>query len=76
MHNLYLINNPENPKSFEFVWTHLIQILDMKPIQAEQCCLIAQERGRAHLKQGNIVDLLSLQASLEAEGITIELTEQ
>lgn len=50
-HHLYLYNDHEH--SFNYVWTALIEVLGQLPLQAEQCCLIADEKGKCHIKQSN-----------------------
>jgi len=76
MHHLYLHDNPEKPKSFEYVWITLINELKIPPIQAEQCCLIAKERGKCHLKQGDIIELVQTREALEKKGLTITMVEK
>jgi hypothetical protein len=74
MSYLYLINNPKEPKSFGAVWITLMEVAQMLPIQAEQCCLIAMDKGKCQIKTGDFLELHKLQLKLEEKKLTIKLT--
>ena len=72
MHHLYLHN--DNKNSFKYVWAALMQELKHTPIQAEQCCLIADNVGKAHVKQGDITELLELETKLQELGLVVSIS--
>tara|TARA_R110001592_G_scaffold148167_8_gene372925 strand:- start:3433 stop:3603 length:171 start_codon:yes stop_codon:yes gene_type:complete len=46
------------------------------PIQAEQCCLLAHEKGKCHIKQGDFMDMYKLKESLEKLDIQIQMQDE
>ena len=73
MTHLYLIDDNEN--SFNYVYAALIKYAHHQPIQAEQCCLITNETGKCHIKQGDVLELLKIQENLADAGLTIEFRQ-
>jgi ATP-dependent Clp protease adaptor protein ClpS len=74
MKHLYLYN--DNKNTFQKVWVALQKFAKHTPDQAEQCCLIAHQNGRCHIKQGDVIDLISIQANLEKLNIKVELKDE
>ncbi len=64
-HKIILHNDDKN--SFTYVMACLIRFCEHQPVQAEQCALIAHNVGRAHLKQGDIVEIQNYKDILEKE---------
>lgn len=62
-HYLYIFDDSVN--TFQKVYAVLMKELDHLPIQAEQCCLIAHNTGKCHVKTGDVVELQKLQSTLE-----------
>jgi ATP-dependent Clp protease adapter protein ClpS len=60
--HLYLLD--DNNHTFNYVYAALMQILKHMPTQAEQCCLIAHNHGKAHIKQGDIIEIQKFQQEL------------
>jgi hypothetical protein len=46
------------------------------PIQAEQCCLLAHETGKCHIKQGDFMDMYKLKKKLENLDIQIQIQDE
>ena len=74
IHHLYL--SDDHKKSFNYVFACLMEVLGHNPIQAEQCCLVAHNTGKAHVKQGEYIELLELQKKLEHKELKIELRQE
>ena len=53
-----------------------MEILKHNPIQAEQCCMITHNMGKAHIKKGEYLDLLELQGQLEEKELKVELRQK
>jgi hypothetical protein len=50
--------------------------INMLPIQAESCCMIAQNVGKCHIKSGDILDILEVQEKLELRNIKTEIINE
>jgi ATP-dependent Clp protease adaptor protein ClpS len=74
MKHLYLYNN--NLNSFKKVWVALREHAGHHPHQAEQCCLIAHENGKCHIKQGEFMELHEIQKKLEKLNLKVELKDE
>lgn len=72
--HLYLMRNDELPKSYDYTYASLRHILKMEPIQAEQCCLITQNNGQCHIKQGPILLIQGYAKQLSEKGFTLRVT--
>lgn len=68
---LYLLN--DETTSFHKVYASLIRFAKHNPLQAEQCTLIAHYNGKVSIKEGDIMEVLSLKAILENQGLTLEM---
>lgn len=71
MSELYLLDDHEN--TFNYVYAVLMRDLDMLPIQAESCCMIAHNVGKCHIKTGDILDLIEIQEKLDIRNIKSEI---
>jgi len=74
MHHLYLLD--DHKKSFNYVYACLMETLKHNSIQAEQCCLITHNTGKAHIKQGEYLELLEFQKELEHKELKVELRKE
>lgn len=71
-HNIILFNDDHN--SFEFVIACLVKYCHPdKPLQSEQCALIAHNTGKCAVKNGSISDLVSINQSLIDCGLNSEI---
>ena len=71
-HHLYLYNDAEH--SFKYVWTALIEVLEQLPLQAEQCCLIADQNGKCQVKQSDdIMEIQGYKEQFEKFGLKVEI---
>ena len=74
MKHLYLYNDNEN--TFQKVWVALQKLAEHTPDQAEQCCLIAHQNGRCHIKSGEFMELHMIQQQLEKLNLKVELKDE
>lgn len=74
MTKLYLLNDHVN--SFKYVYAVLMKDVSMLPIQAESCCMIAQNVGKCHIKSGDILDILEIQEKLDKRNIQTEIINE
>ena len=74
MHHLYLID--DNINNFKYVSDCLIEIMQHVPTQAEQCCVIANNNGKCHIKKGDYMELLELKENFDQKNIQVEITSQ
>lgn len=68
---LYILN--DNVNSFKKVYAVLMKELEHLPIQAEQCCMIAHNNGKCHVKTGEYIEMLKLQETLAEYEIKSEI---
>jgi len=74
-HHLYIYNDAEH--SFKYVWTALVEILGHLPIQAEQCCLIADAKGKCQIKQSDdIFEIQELKIKFENLDLKVEVLNE
>jgi hypothetical protein len=74
MKHLYLYNDREH--SFLYVLTALREHVGHQPFQAEQCCMIAHENGKCHIKQGDFMELHEIKKKLENLNLKVELKDE
>jgi len=72
-HKLVLYNDNEN--SYLEVMTCLIAVCDFELLQAEQCALIANNKGKYDIKEGEFKDLLYKKSILDEMGIHTSIKE-
>jgi len=70
-HHLYLFDDHVN--SFKYVSACLMEVLGHVPLQAEQCCQIAHNNGKCHVKSGDYMELLELEEKLKNKELKVEL---
>lgn len=74
-HHLYLYNDSEH--SFKYVWTALIEVLGQLPLQAEQCCLIADQNGKCQVKQSDdIMEIQGYKEQFEEFDLKVEILNE
>ena len=69
--HLVLFNDSEH--SYDYVRASLIRFCKHEFYQAEQCIVIANNVGKCTVKEGDIMDLITIQESLEKLGLKTEL---
>ena len=75
IHHLYLYN--DNEHSFKYVFTALIEILGQLPLQAEQCCLIADQNGKCQVKQSDdIIEIQKIKKRFEDFNLKVEILDE
>jgi len=70
--HLYLLD--DNEHTFQYVYAALMKVLGHMPTQAEQCCLIAHNVGKAHIKVGDIMEVQKLKKELAEYEIKTEIS--
>ena len=72
-HRLILKNDDEN--SYLFVIAALMRYCGHGKEQAEQCAVIAHNKGKCDITSGNLLDMMELQSEMIEIGLEIELEE-
>ena len=74
-HHLYLYN--DNEHSFKYVYTAIIEILGHLPLQAEQCCLIADQNGKCQVKESDdILEIQKFKQKFEEFNLKVEILDK
>jgi len=74
MHHLYL--KDDHVHSFKYVSACLMEVLKHNPLQAEQCCLIAHNVGKVHVKRGDYLDMYEYLKLLKGRGLKVEIESE
>ena len=72
-HQKQLVLHNDDKHDVNFVRACLIRYCKHDFTQAEQCVIITHVVGKCSVKQGDIMDLLEIQKSLEENGLKTEL---
>ena len=72
-HKVTLYN--DNVLSFGYVMACLIQIRDHTPMQAEQCAVIAHNKGQVDIASGSFDDMYKIKEILEYVDIKTSLEQ-
>jgi ATP-dependent Clp protease adaptor protein ClpS len=59
--------------NYDYVRACLIKYCKHDFLQAEQCIVIAHNRGNCAIKQGDIMDMIPIQEELEKKGLLTKL---
>lgn len=70
--HLYLLN--DNEHTFQYVYAALMKVLGHMPTQAEQCCMIAHNNNKAHIKVGDFLEIQKYQKELSEYGLKTEIS--
>ncbi len=70
-YNLILYNDDHN--TFDHVIDSLIEVCQHDPVQAEQCTLIAHNKGKCSIKTGYMNDLKPIYYRLSQKDLTTEI---
>ncbi len=65
----------DNENSFPYIMACLIKFCSHDPIQAEQCALIAHNKGECSIKTGDFLEVLSIHNDFESVRIKTEIHE-
>lgn len=72
-HKLTLYNDDYN--DYMYIISCLIKHCEHERDQAEQCAIIAHNRGKCDIKHGNFLDMFELKSELDQLDLKIELKE-
>lgn len=70
-HKLVLYNDDYNP--YLYVIACLIRFCEHEPLQAEQCAIIADKKGKCSIKSGDFTNMLDLKNTFESVNIKTEI---
>ena len=70
-HQLILKNDNEN--DYLFVIAALMRYCNHKSDQAEQCAVIAHNKGRCDITSGGFLDMMEIKTELTELGLNVEL---
>jgi ATP-dependent Clp protease adaptor protein ClpS len=70
-HKLVLYNDDHN--DYLYVIACLIRHCKHEPLQAEQCAVIANNKGKCSVKTGDFLDLLEIKNELESLNLLTEI---
>lgn len=74
MHSIFLHN--DNKHSFKYVSACLMEVLHHNPLQAEQCCLIASNVGKVHVKRGDYLDMYEYLKLLKKRELKVHIKSE
>jgi ATP-dependent Clp protease adaptor protein ClpS len=72
-HRLILKNDDEN--SYLFVIAALMRYCGHGKEQAEQCAVIAHNKGKCDITSGSFLDMMELQTEMTEIGLEVEMEE-
>jgi ATP-dependent Clp protease adaptor protein ClpS len=70
-HKLVMYNDDYNP--YLYVIACLIKFCKHDPLQAEQCAVIADKKGKCSIKSGDFINMLDLKSTFESVNIKTEI---
>jgi ATP-dependent Clp protease adaptor protein ClpS len=70
-HKLVLYNDDHN--DYLYVIACLIRYCKHEPVQAEQCAVIAHNKGKCSVKSGDYLDMLDIQSDLDEFKLNTEI---
>lgn len=70
-HRLILLNDEVN--NFDYVIACLIRFCKHDPIQAEQCALLTDKKGKCDITSGTMDNMFATMTMLQEMGLIIEL---
>ena len=59
--------------SFPYIMACLIRFCEHEPLQAEQCALIAHNKGQCSVKSGDFIELLEIHNNFEKVNVKTEI---
>ncbi len=65
----------DNENSFPYIMACLIKFCSHNPIQAEQCALIAHNKGECSIKTGDFLEIFDIHNDFEKVRIKTEIHE-
>ena len=72
-HKLVIYNDDVN--SYQYIMASLIRFCKHEPIQAEQCAVIAHNKGKCSVKSGDFMDMFELKNTFDGLDIKSEIEE-
>jgi ATP-dependent Clp protease adaptor protein ClpS len=70
-HKLVLYNDDHN--DYLYVIACLIRYCKHEPVQAEQCAVIAHNKGKCSVKSGDYLEMLDIQSDLDEFKLNTEI---
>lgn len=70
-HKLVLYNDDQN--DYLYVIACLIRYCKHEPVQAEQCAVIAHNKGKCSVKSGDYLEMLDIQSDLDEFKLNTEI---
>lgn len=72
-HKLVIYNDDVN--SYQYIMASLIRFCKHEPIQAEQCAVIAHNKGKCSVKSGDFLEMFDLKNTFDGLDINTEIEE-
>jgi ATP-dependent Clp protease adaptor protein ClpS len=72
-HKLVIYNDDVN--SYQYITASLIRFCKHEPLQAEQCAVIAHNKGKCSVKSGDFMDMFELKNTFDGLDIKSEIEE-
>lgn len=72
-HRLVIYN--DNVNSYQYIMACLIRLCKHEPIQAEQCAVIAHNKGKCSVKSGDFLEMFDLKNTFDELDIKTEIQE-
>ena len=72
-HKLVIYNDDVN--SYQYIMASLIRFCKHEPLQAEQCAVIAHNKGKCSVKSGDFMDMFELKNTFDGLDIKSEIEE-
>lgn len=72
-HKIVIYNDDVN--SYQYIMASLIRFCKHEPIQAEQCAVIAHNKGKCTVKTGDFMDMFELKSTFDNLDIKSEIEE-
>ena len=72
-HKLVIYNDDVN--SYQYIMASLIRFCKHEPIQAEQCAIIAHNKGKCTVKSGDFLEMFDLKNTFDDLDIQCEIQD-
>lgn len=72
-HKLVIYDDDIN--SYQYIMASLIRFCKHEPIQAEQCAVIAHNKGKCSVKSGDFLEMFELKNTFDGLDINTEIEE-
>lgn len=72
-HKLVIYN--DNVNSYQYIMASLIRFCKHEPLQAEQCAVVAHNKGKCSVKSGDFLQMFDLKNTFDDLEIKSEIVE-